>query len=249
MSIFQGRSICVLSSAARPKHKGNFFQHTEFSAFKYSFSFSIKSIWCPILCHHFAFPSSDFQRLSLDKNTADRNLGVSEDHRGAELVREKLPYPDHPDRFDGCKQVLSAESLSRRCYWEVQWAGVVAVGVACGAIQRSGAWEACCLGRSDQSWSVLCSAQGYTAWHGNRQLAAVPPPPGDCRKMGVYLDCAAGALSFYCFPSSAQYFHVHTFHAAFTEPLYAAVGFEGVQEQQRFLWWLQSSVRLCDAED
>lgn len=203
----------------------------------------------PTLRHHFAFPSLDFQRLSLDQNTADRDLAVSDDYKVAELVKEKLPYPDHPERFDGCKQVLCTEGLSGRCYWEVQWNGLVAVGVACGGIQRGGDWDACCLGRNAQSWSVLCSPQGYTPWHGNKQLATVPLPPADSRKMGVYLDCSAGTLSFFCFPSNAQYFHVHTFHAAFTEPLYAAFGFENMQDQQKYLWWFQSSVRLCDSEE
>lgn len=184
----------------------------------------------------------------MDQNTADRNLRVSDDHRVAELVKEKLPYPDHPERFDSCNQVLCAEGLSGRCYWEVQWNGVVAVGVAYRGIQRRGDWDTCCLGSNVQSWSVLCSTQGYTPWHGNKQLATVPPPPADCRKIGVYLDCSAGTLSFFCFPSSAKFFHVHTFHAAFTEPLYAAFGLGGMQEQQKNLWWLQSSVHLCDIE-
>lgn len=201
------------------------------------------------LRHHLAFPSLDFRRFSFDQNTADRNLRVSDDRRVVELVKDELQYPDHPERFDGCKQVLCTEWLSGRCYWEVQWDGMVTVGVACGGIQRRGDWDACCLGRNAQSWGVLCSAQGYTPRHDNKQLETVPPLPADSRKMGVYLDCSAGTLSFFCFPSSAKFFHVHTFHATFNEPLYAAFGFEGMQEQQKHLWWSQSSVHLCDFEE
>lgn len=195
-----------------------------------------------------AFPPIDFRRLTFDQNTADRNLRVSDDHRVAELVEEELPYRDHPERFEGCKQVLCIESLSGRCYWEVQWNGKVAVGIAYGSIHRRGPTEACCLGSNSQSWSVLCSDHGYTPWHDNKQLATVPPPPADSRRVGVYLDCSAGTLSFFCFPSSAKRFHVHTFHGAFTEPVYAAFGFGGMSEQQEHLWWSQSSLHLCDME-
>lgn len=195
------------------------------------------------------FVSLDFRPLSLDLNTADRNLQLSDDNRRVEWVKEKQPYPDHPERFDSRKQLLCAEGLTGRCYWEVQWEGMVYMGVAYGGIQRGGDGHDCCLGRNAQSWSVLCSAQGYTPWHDNTPTAMTPPPPSDSRRMGVYLDWSAGRLSFYCFPSRTKRLHLHTFHATFTEPLYPAFGLGEMCELQTDLWWSRSSVSLSHIEE
>ncbi|KAI4879700.1 hypothetical protein NFI96_007534 [Prochilodus magdalenae] len=61
--------------------------------------------------------------LSLDPNTINGSLSLSERNRKVECVGEDQCYPDHPDRFDYWYQVLSVESLTGRCYWEVQWNG------------------------------------------------------------------------------------------------------------------------------
>ncbi|XP_029918510.1 NLR family CARD domain-containing protein 3-like, partial [Myripristis murdjan] len=57
--------------------------------------------------------------LTLDPNTAHRNLRLSEDNRRVTWVREQQSCPDHPDRFDLWPQVLCREGLTGRCYWEV----------------------------------------------------------------------------------------------------------------------------------
>uniref|UniRef100_A0A3P9BS27 RING-type domain-containing protein n=1 Tax=Maylandia zebra TaxID=106582 RepID=A0A3P9BS27_9CICH len=58
--------------------------------------------------------------ISLDPNTANRHLLLSEGNRKATIMRQKQSYSDHPDRFTGWLQVLSRESLTGRCYWEVE---------------------------------------------------------------------------------------------------------------------------------
>ncbi|XP_062304979.1 tripartite motif-containing protein 16-like isoform X3 [Osmerus eperlanus] len=60
-------------------------------------------------------------QLTLDPNTAHRNLSVSEENRKVTCLNQKQPYPDHPERFTGSYQVLCREALSGRCYWEVEW--------------------------------------------------------------------------------------------------------------------------------
>ena len=64
--------------------------------------------------------SPDACELTLDPNTANRGLSLSEDNRKVTLVREQQSYPDHPERFDCWPQVLCRESLTGRCYWEVE---------------------------------------------------------------------------------------------------------------------------------
>ncbi|XP_073804276.1 NACHT, LRR and PYD domains-containing protein 3 isoform X3 [Danio rerio] len=63
--------------------------------------------------------------LTLDPNTADTQLILSEENREVKSVRENQPYPDHPHRFDGVCQVLCRESVCGRCYWEIDWSGEV----------------------------------------------------------------------------------------------------------------------------
>uniref|UniRef100_A0A673G4J8 SPRY-associated domain-containing protein n=1 Tax=Sinocyclocheilus rhinocerous TaxID=307959 RepID=A0A673G4J8_9TELE len=53
--------------------------------------------------------------LTLDPNTAHNHLVLSENRRKVTHVEEYQSYPDHPDRFDGCPQVLCRESLSGLC--------------------------------------------------------------------------------------------------------------------------------------
>ncbi|KAJ8250107.1 hypothetical protein COCON_G00233230, partial [Conger conger] len=61
-------------------------------------------------------------RLTLDPNTAHRELSLSEGNRKVThtLWREE-PYPDHPERFESWPQVLCRESVCERCYWEAEW--------------------------------------------------------------------------------------------------------------------------------
>ncbi|XP_059194422.1 tripartite motif-containing protein 16-like [Centropristis striata] len=61
--------------------------------------------------------------ITMDPNTARTKLVLSEGNRKATRMSNKQPYPSHPDRFTYWNQVLSRESLTGRCYWEVEWSG------------------------------------------------------------------------------------------------------------------------------
>lgn len=174
------------------------------------------------------FSLSDFRQLSLDPNTADRNLSLSNNSRQVMVVKDKQPYPDHPERFDCWKQLLCSEAMTGRCYWEVRWEGRVNVGVTYRGIKRKGDGDDCCIGWNDQSWSLICSPQGYTAWHNNTPTDVEAPPPSESNRLAVYLDWPAGTVSFYCLlsiASSIKHILLHTFHCTFTEPLHPVFGF------------------------
>uniref|UniRef100_A0A8C4N0E6 B30.2/SPRY domain-containing protein n=1 Tax=Eptatretus burgeri TaxID=7764 RepID=A0A8C4N0E6_EPTBU len=65
------------------------------------------------------------QTPRLDPNSAHPLMMISQDLRVATLTKTQHPYPEHPDRFDICPQVVSSESFSSgRHYWEVD--GVLA---------------------------------------------------------------------------------------------------------------------------
>ncbi|XP_067110034.1 uncharacterized protein [Osmerus mordax] len=174
--------------------------------------------------------------LTLDPNTAHRELSLSEENRKVTRRREEQPYPDHPERFENWSQVLCREGLSGRCYWEVEWSGRrgVYIAVTYKGISRRGMGD-CVLGYNNKSWSLECDDNSYSARHNNKSTD-IPAPPSSSHRVGVYLDWPAGTLSFYTV-SSDTLTHLHTFHSTFTEPLYPG-----------FRVWPDSSVSLCQVE-
>ncbi|XP_076144394.1 uncharacterized protein LOC143126619 isoform X9 [Alosa pseudoharengus] len=172
--------------------------------------------------------------LTLDPNTAHRELSLSEGNRKVTRGSEEQPYPDHPERFDSyCYQVLCREGQSGRCYWEAEWSDYVYIAVAYKSMQRKGESSSSSeFGRNAESWSLSCSSNSYSALH-NDKHTAIPAPSSRSSRVGVYLDWPAGTLSFYSV-SSHTLTHLHTFHSTFTEPLYPG-----------FRVYSGSSVSLC----
>ncbi|XP_029904545.1 NLR family CARD domain-containing protein 3-like [Myripristis murdjan] len=169
--------------------------------------------------------------LKLDTNTTNRNLILFDGNRKVTAVRQKQPYPDHPDRFNHWPQILCRDGLTGRCYWEVRWKGRVDIGVTYRGIRRQGNSDDCRLGYNEHSWSLRCYDDSFSARHNNRETA-IPAPSSN--RVAVYLDWPAGSLSFYSV-SSDTLIHLHTFKNTFTHPLYPGFG----------VWWSGSSVSLC----
>lgn len=166
------------------------------------------------------------------------------------VVKEEQPYPDHAERFESWKQLLCSDALTGRCYWEVQWEGSVNIGVTYRSIKRSGNSDDGCIGWNDQSWSLICSPQSYTAWH-NNTATDIATPPSDSNRVGVYLDWPAGTVSFYSPPttvSSGKPSHLHTFHCTFTEPVCPVFGFGQMPDLGTDPRLLPSSVKLLEVE-
>uniref|UniRef100_UPI003AAFC568 stonustoxin subunit beta-like n=1 Tax=Centroberyx gerrardi TaxID=166262 RepID=UPI003AAFC568 len=162
--------------------------------------------------------------LTLDPNTANRKLFLSEDNRKMTLVIEEQPYPDHPERFDYWYQLLCRNGLTGRCYWEVERKGTVYIGVTYRGIRRRGTSVDCRIGGNEKSWCLICSDDYYSAFHNNRPTVIPPLSSSVSNRVAVYLDWPAGSLSFYRV-SSDTLIHIHTFHSTFTEPLYPGFWF------------------------
>ncbi|XP_034088117.1 LOW QUALITY PROTEIN: NLR family CARD domain-containing protein 3-like [Gymnodraco acuticeps] len=158
--------------------------------------------------------------LSLDTNTAHRNLKLSEDNRKVTGVEEKQPYPDHPERFDYYPQLMCREALTGRCYWEVKWRGEVDISVTYRGISRKGNRQDSVFGYNDQSWSLYCSGDGYDVINNKTvtHTSSSSSSSSSSGRVAVYLDHPAGSLSFYRVSSDTL---IHTFRTTFTEPLYA----------------------------
>ncbi|XP_049333126.1 NACHT, LRR and PYD domains-containing protein 12-like isoform X2 [Astyanax mexicanus] len=181
--------------------------------------------------------------FTLDLNTVQCDLSLSEENRRVEFREELQSYPDHPERFDGWWQVLSRErvtGVTGRCYWEAEWSGGgAAVALSYKTISRKGGGLDCWFGGNINSWSLFCSDNRYSVEHNDNRTDLSTPPSG-CRRVGVYVDCPSGTLSFYRVSTntpSHSHTHLHTFYTTFTQPLYAG-----------FRVYSGSSVRLCKIE-
>ncbi|XP_017569471.1 NLR family CARD domain-containing protein 3-like [Pygocentrus nattereri] len=159
--------------------------------------------------------------LTLDPNTVHANLSLSEGNRKVTFVEQKQSYPDHPERFDGWEQVLCRESLTGRCYWEAKLNGTAEIAVSYKGISRKGDSTDSVYGCNEKSWSLYCSNNSYSVVH-KKKRTVIPAPASLSNRVGVYLDCPAGSLSFYSISADTHMLtHLHTFSSTFTEPLYA----------------------------
>ncbi|XP_059374415.1 stonustoxin subunit beta [Carassius carassius] len=176
--------------------------------------------------------------LTLDPNTASPFLILSEANRKVTFVNERQSYPDHPERFKyESRQVLCRESLSKCCYSEVEWRGIGAViSVTYNRICRKGQSTDSWFGRNKHSWCLICAKNTISICHIYMDTH-ITVPSHSYKRIGVYLDWAAGTLSFYTVSDTHKLKHLHTFNSTFTEPLYAGFGFMANE--------YNSSVSLC----
>ncbi|KAG8010933.1 Tripartite motif-containing protein 16 [Nibea albiflora] len=165
-------------------------------------------------------------QITLDPNTAHTDVSLSEGNRKATVARTSNPIkvkiemflylPDSPSYFHSL-QVLSRESLPRRCYWEVEWSGFgVSVAVTYSDMRRkihkSG------FGKNDTSWALYCLNTGFEFRH-NNIIKYISGPQSS--RVGVYLDHRAGTLSFYSISETMTL--LHRVQTTFTQPLYAGL--------------------------
>ncbi|KAI2645766.1 Tripartite motif-containing protein 16 [Labeo rohita] len=175
-------------------------------------------------------PVEDSHQLTLDLNTVNKYLRLSE--RNRVITDTEQPYPDHPDRFD-VFQVLCRNSVRGRCYWEIEWSGDygVYISVSYKSICRKGGGDECGFGYNDQSWSLSCSPSRYSFRHNNTETEL--PVKSICSRIGVFVDHSAGTLSFYSVSDTMSL--IHTVQTKFTQPLYPGFG----------AYYYGSSVKLC----
>uniref|UniRef100_A0A8C5PV40 Uncharacterized protein n=1 Tax=Leptobrachium leishanense TaxID=445787 RepID=A0A8C5PV40_9ANUR len=157
--------------------------------------------------------------MLLDVNTACNYVSVSEDLKTVSWSGINQRRPETPERFQ-YRQVLSSRSFSSgRHYWEVEvsesegWGA----GMTYPSIERRGAMQSL-IGNNNKSWGLQkFYNKMYSISHDSKFILF--PHSFSCHRLGIFLDYEAGRLSFYelCDPIR----HLHTFTAAFTEPLHA----------------------------
>ncbi|KAM9495985.1 tripartite motif-containing protein 16-like isoform 2-T2 [Clarias gariepinus] len=177
-----------------------------------------------------------FCYLTLDPNTAHRNLILSEKNRAVRYSEREQQYFDHPERFDSWRQVLCKESVCGRSYWEVEWKskGWVYISVSYKDISKKGQGNECGFGCNNQSWNLWCSSSSLAFYHNNIETNLRAPSSS---RIGVYVDHSEQTLSFY--KVSDRMTLLHRVYTTFTQPLYAGFG---------FYCGSGSTVRLSDPE-
>uniref|UniRef100_A0A673GAE9 Tripartite motif-containing protein 16-like n=1 Tax=Sinocyclocheilus rhinocerous TaxID=307959 RepID=A0A673GAE9_9TELE len=173
---------------------------------------------------------SDSHQFTLDLNTVNKRLQLSESNRVVTDTDTVQPYPDHPERFDSYSQVLCRESVCGRCYWELEWTGDVRISVSYKSISRKGRGYECLFGYNDQSWSLDCSSSNYSFGHNNVWTRLHVKPISS--RIGVFVDHSSGTLSLYSVSDTMSLILI--LQTTFTQPLYPG-----------FAFGFGSSVKLC----
>ncbi|XP_021269149.1 tripartite motif-containing protein 7-like isoform X2 [Numida meleagris] len=178
---------------------------------------------------------NDTGDLSLDPDTANPYLVLSEDKRSVRLRSAPQELPAHPKRFDYSFCVLAAEGfVAGRHYWEVEvgdgesWV----LGAARESVRRK---EKIDFAPEEGIWAVGLNWKGKN-WDQYQAFTSPETPLSLCerpRKIGVYLDYEGGWVAFYNADNMAPIF---TFTAAFTEKIFPFF----------WLFYVGSSLSLCN---
>ncbi|XP_035987283.1 NACHT, LRR and PYD domains-containing protein 12 [Fundulus heteroclitus] len=164
-------------------------------------------------------PWRDSCRLTFDQDTINQNLKLSDDDRKVTNIEEAQSHSDL-DRFT-VPQLLCRNVLSDRSYWEVEWRGKIEISITYRGIRRRGLSNDTVLGKSDDSWSLTCSDEGFLVCHyKNRKILSSSSSSCVSNKVAVHVDCPAGTLSFYRI-SSDSLIRLNTFNTTFAGPLHS----------------------------
>uniref|UniRef100_A0A8C5PUE9 Uncharacterized protein n=1 Tax=Leptobrachium leishanense TaxID=445787 RepID=A0A8C5PUE9_9ANUR len=162
----------------------------------------------------------DATDILLDVNTAANDVAISEDRKAASYACKEIPRPDRPERFQ-CRQVMSNKGVSSgQHYWEVETLGDnCAVGLCYPTMDRRLFNAYPTIGKDNKSWSYSHIDCSNGVNHDDERTILDYFLP--IERMGIFLDYEVGRISFYNLDGPIR--HLHTFTAAFTEPLHLAV--------------------------
>uniref|UniRef100_A0A8C9SDE5 Zinc-binding protein A33-like n=1 Tax=Scleropages formosus TaxID=113540 RepID=A0A8C9SDE5_SCLFO len=151
--------------------------------------------------------------VTLDPNTADINLFISEDLTSVKETIYIQPFPDNPERINAFSGVLGSEGFSSgKHYWDVavgndnEWV----VGVAKESINRK---KYCIASPKEGFWSIGMS-------HGECKALTSPPtklPNKKFHKIRVQLDCDEGKVTFLDLTNNTT---LYTFKHKFNERVF-----------------------------
>ncbi|KAM3864342.1 E3 ubiquitin-protein ligase TRIM39-like [Diretmus argenteus] len=155
--------------------------------------------------------------VTLDPDTANSSLILSEDGKQVNHGDVEKNLPDHPETFSKCVCVLGKQSFSSgRFYYEVQVKGKSDwdIGVVRESINRKGDIT---LRPKDGYWTIcLRNGNEYNACASPPVLLSLKTEP---QKVGVFVDYEEGLVSFYDVDAAARIYSYTG--CTFTEKLYS----------------------------
>lgn len=159
-------------------------------------------------------------QVTFDAETAHKFLRLTEENRKVTNTTPwQHPYPDVPERFENCRQVLATESFYLgRHYFEVDISGEgTHIGLTYKSIDRKGSEGNSCITGNNFSWCIQWNGRTFSAWHSDVET---PLSVEKFTRIGVYVDYTQGLLAFYGVDDTMTL--IHQYKAEFLEPLYPA---------------------------
>ncbi|NWR74715.1 A33 protein, partial [Centropus unirufus] len=150
--------------------------------------------------------------LTFDPESAHPNLVFSRDLTAVTERDRAQPVPNSPRRFRQCVNVLGSQTFdSGQHYWEV-WVGSKTkwdLGVASEAVDRTVKVKLC----PENGYWTLRLRNRTEYWATTTPWVRLTPrrPP---RKVGVFLDCQEGTVTFF---DAGNMSHLFTFHQVSAE--------------------------------
>ncbi|XP_074827435.1 E3 ubiquitin-protein ligase TRIM39-like [Natator depressus] len=148
--------------------------------------------------------------VTLDPDTANPDLILSEDRKRVRDGDTRQDLPDKPERFDPCVCVLGAEGFAGgRRYWEVEVGDKTRwdLGVCRESVSRKGEFT------HKDYWRLILRDGEYSACTSPSTPLPVSVRPG---RVGIFLDYEAGEVSFYNVTDGS---HLFTFTDTFSGTL------------------------------
>ncbi|KAM4035356.1 E3 ubiquitin/ISG15 ligase TRIM25-like [Anomaloglossus baeobatrachus] len=159
--------------------------------------------------------------ILLDVNTAHNKLVISDDLKTATCTGIRQNRPETAERFQDYQVMSRRGFTSGRHYWDVEISGSHwwKVGMCYPSIDRRGGQQYIGNNKSWCLYRALRYNNQYVVIHDSKVILLPHQISSD--RVRVCLDYEAGQLSFYelCDPIR----HLHTFTAAFSEPLHAVL--------------------------
>ncbi|XP_053326518.1 tripartite motif-containing protein 72 [Spea bombifrons] len=160
------------------------------------------------------------EKLTLDPETAQQNLVISEDGKSVECSDHKQPVSDDPARFDKSNCLVTKESFTEgEHYWEVvvedkpRWS----LGVISETANRKGKLHAC---PSNGFWLLGCKDGKVYEAHAEQKEPRILRVDGRPEKIGIYVSFSDGVVSFFDSDDEDNVKLLYTFHERFSGRLY-----------------------------